>query len=398
MISLRVVFFTALSFFFVACNNDEVLPIKQKILVESIQVSLTGSVRAVVAGESVAFTATASESEVSVFWKINGLDTDPSKGWISGDLDTTILLNSVGVNAVQVKATSDTAVGIDTFYVTVSPKTGSTNPVKFVGSRSSYYGFGSFPSPTQIASVYQKMAAKIPGSIPSAVWIVGGIDSSECRLEFPNPTGKTYPNIEFVESIDKHEPYLAEFDKIGAKVFLQVEAGMADMDTLIKLVMDKYSHHPCVAGFGVDIEWYPSTGETNGADGGINTKLTNEELRKWDAAVKKYNSSYRVYVKHWIPDYCGTGPVSDVIYINDTQGYSSASQLIREFGDWADYYAPNDVGFQIGYPNDSTWWSAMSDPLKEITEMINEEISTQTSHIFWVDFTLNHPVLSEYWK
>lgn len=272
----------------------------------------------------------------------------------------------------------------------------SSKAERYVGSRSSQYGFKPFPEPEEIASVYQKMSAKVPGSTPASAWIVGVIGKSECRIGFPNPSTTPIPNIVF-SRIDKNEAYLQKFDEIGAKIFLQVEPGMADVPTLIKLVLDQYGHHPCIAGFGVDIEWYPSSGETNGDPTGMNKKLTNEELLTWDSLVKSYNPSYRVFVKHWIPSYCGTSGVSDVIYIDDTQGYSSASGLLTEFKKWAKRFAPNEVGFQIGYPRDTTWWTSLKDPLVEMTNTIDQAIPNQTCHIFWVDFTLRRPELNEYW-
>jgi len=394
---LRVVYLTLLAFLIIGCEDNS-LPIVKKQLIQNINVSVVSSLSAIISGDSVSFVANLSESNIKIFWKVNGIGEEQETGWVSGDLDTTLALTTVGTNTIQVKVTSDSAIGFDTCYVTVAPKEGSITQLRYVGSRSSYYGFDPFPSPESISSVYQKMSAKIEGSTPSAVWIVGGIRGSSCSLEFPNGTGKTYPNIQFDDSYDKHEPYLTEFDRIGVKVFLQVEAGMADMKTLMKLVLDRYGKHTCVAGFGADIEWYPSTGETNGDPAGINRKLTNEELAEWDALVKSYNPNYRVFVKHWIPTYCGTSAVSDVIYINDTQGYKSSNELTKEFADWARYYSPNDVGFQIGYDNDSAWWNLMTDPLAEITAEIDATIPDQTCHIYWVDFSLQEPKMAEYWK
>ncbi len=268
---------------------------------------------------------------------------------------------------------------------------------RYVGTRSSYYGFNTFPTPEQIGKVFLNMSEMIPGSTPSSVWIVGGISGSRCRLEFPSD-GNEYDNISFFSNLDKHEEYLTEFDRIGAKVFLQVEAGMANMEDLIKLVMERYKHHPSVIGFGADIEWYPSEGTTNGVDGGLNVKLTNSELKKWDDLVKSYNPSYRIFVKHWLKDYCGEGPVSDVIYIDDSQNVSPMETLISEFRDWADYFKPNDVGFQIGYPNDTTWWRAMDDPIREITQAIDDSITDQINHIYWVDFTIEESKFDTLWQ
>jgi hypothetical protein len=273
----------------------------------------------------------------------------------------------------------------------------SDQETKCIGTRSSYYGFKQFPEPEAIGKVFTNMASKIDNGVPSSVWIVGGIHAESCRLEFPAPSGMSYKNISF-ETEDKHEQYLTEFDRIGAKVFLQVEAGMADMKDLIKIVLDRYSHHPSVVGFGADIEWYPSDGITNGNNGDKDKKLESSELQEWDDLVKSYNPSYRIFVKHWIAEFCGEVPVSDVIYINDSQGVSQMSFLVSEFKKWAEYFEPNESGFQIGYPTDLDWWEGLSDPLVDINDALEDAIPDQIFHLFWVDFTIERESMAEYWK
>lgn len=280
--------------------------------------------------------------------------------------------------------------------------TGSGEPsggsVVYSGIRSSYYGFDNFPTPEEAVKVMTNIANKIGGT-PSSVWIVGGIHDTNCGLEFPNPTNKEYENITF-RDYDKHESYLTAFDNAGIKVFLQVEAGMANIFDLIDLVMAQYGHHKSVVGFGVDVEWYPSNGITNGVSGGINQKLTDTHLKEIDDYIKKKNKDHRVFVKHWVADYCGSKPVSDVIYINDSQGFggNQLNNMTSEFKKWADYFAPCDVGFQIGYPNDQSWWSAMSDPIQEINDAIKDRITSQKVHIYWVDFTIQNSMFNDLWR
>lgn len=301
------------------------------------------------------------------------------------------------------------------------------------GSRSSYYGpktpdnytgvWSGFPTPVDWGNIGYNLVdeyvvkhsdtlykndtsgdgtvTKVIDSIntvtPTMVWIVGGIGSSDCKLEFPPPSGKTesdYENIKFVYDYDYHEPFLNHFDSLGIKVFLQVEAGMANMDTLIKLVMDRYSDHECVIGFGADVEWYPSQGETNS-----NVVASAQQIELWDSHVKTYDPSYRIFVKHWEERICGGTPVSDVIYINDAQGMSFGS-LVDDFAKWADVFYPNDVGFQIGYPNDYDWWINLDNPIQAVGEAIFDEIHKkrpkQNVHMYWVDFSLHYSKLGLY--
>lgn len=279
-----------------------------------------------------------------------------------------------------------------------------TGSVRYVGTRSSYYGFKPFPEPQEIGNVFLNMANKLEeevpvdiNTVPASVWIVGGIHGSTCKLEFPGTSSDT--NITF-QNDDKHEEYLTHFDNIDAKVFLQVEAGMSNMDTLLTLVMNQYKHHPSVVGFGVDVEWYPSKGETNGVPAGLSVPLDTEKLKQWDKRIKTEfgNSDYRIFVKHWLSRYCGDTPVSDVIYVNSGQNLGSLSGLVGFFEPWANTFSPNDVGFQIGYDKDKHWWGTMSDPVTEISEALEDAIAPQTSHIFWADFTIQDPMLDYLWE
>lgn len=289
------------------------------------------------------------------------------------------------------------------------PPPPSTGTEAYSGIRSSYYGFDNFPTPQKAATVMKNIAKKIGGT-PSAVWIVGGIQGADCNLEFPNETGKKYNNITF-RNEDKHESYLQAFDDAGIKVFLQVEAGLGNMKELIDLVMGRYGRHKSVAGFGIDVEWYPNDGETkecdgdycwslpNGEVGAKNKPMPREEIEELDNYLKtKWGSEYRLFVKHWFANYCGSSPVSDVIYINDSQG--TGSSVYGNFSDWADEFAPNDVGFQIGYGSDEAWWSEMDDPMQEITDEIKNRIKNkdQKIHIYWVDFTIQNSMFDDLWN
>lgn len=260
---------------------------------------------------------------------------------------------------------------------------------------------------------------------PTMVWIVGGIggngkDEKEgyCMLEFPVPAGKSednYENIVFRYDYDYHEQFLNHFDSIGIKVFLQVEAGMANMDTLVNLVLRQYSHHESVIGFGADIEWYPSpldvqgnfVGDTAGKVEAWDKAVTNErvaitptEVAHLDSLVKTYNPYYKLFVKHWETDICGGRPVSDVVYINDAQGMGSLAVLVNDFKKWASIFSPNDVGFQIGYGGDYEWWNLMDEPIKKVGEdifkAIHKQNEMQNVHMYWVDFSLHYEKLGLY--
>ncbi|MDR0303305.1 MAG: hypothetical protein LBH98_00815 [Chitinispirillales bacterium] len=272
--------------------------------------------------------------------------------------------------------------------------TEKTSNLFFAGIRSSIYGFdGKFPSPEEAANVILNVSQKLQ-SAPSAVWLVGTIqDNGFCRLEFP-AKGKNISSLKY----DRHEKYLSKFDEIGAKIFLQIEAGNADMKTLVDLVMKQYGHHKCVVGFGIDVEWYPSDGTTNCSDDGRKTPLDKPQLQELDKHLKTFGKNYRLFVKHWEPQYLGNSPVSDVIYISDSQDLENLNNMVDEFALWAEKFAPNDVGFQFGYNSDKSWWETMDDPILEITNALKDRIKNQKVHIYWVDFSIRDDRFDNLWK
>jgi len=255
------------------------------------------------------------------------------------------------------------------------------------GARSSAYGVRPFPSPEVWSEGIGEINQKFNNSTPSALWIVGvmGKESKYCHLEFPVEKGK-YKNITSMD-FDKHEKYLSHFDSIGVKVYLQVESAMADVDILIKLILDRYSHHPCVIGFGVDAEWHRYSKEN---DWGV--PIDDESAERWEALMKSYNSKYQLFLKHWDRRWMPKKYRGDIIFVSDSQMFKNKNQMLKEFNDyWGKYFYPNTVFYQIGYPADKKLWNSLEDPIKEwgISLANNHK---QKVGIYWVDFTLKDAV------
>lgn len=72
---------------------------------------------------------------------------------------------------------------------------------------------------------------------------------------------------------------------------------MAPVEDLIHAMLNQYSHHPCVIGVGVDVEWYQSYETPEGKP------ITDEESRAWVAAARSHGEQYRVFLKHWEIDW-----------------------------------------------------------------------------------------------
>ena len=267
---------------------------------------------------------------------------------------------------------------------------GQTQPagqhVRFAGARSSAYGIRPFPSPEGWADVLKTMAGYFPGSMPAGIWIVGRLHGANKGMaaEFPHPdNGADYgPLLTFSET-DKHEPFLNQFDAGGIKVFLQIEPGFADVETAIDLVLNRYKHHPSVVGFGIDVEWFK-----NSKTDDPNAVVTDALARAWEARVKSHNPKYRLFIKHFRKEDLAPTYRGDIVFVDDSQQFNNLESFLAEYKEFADYFYPNTVMFQIGYRADKVWWKDIAAP---IPKTLGEKLALQTRQdcgIIWVDFTL----------
>jgi hypothetical protein len=248
------------------------------------------------------------------------------------------------------------------------------------GLRSSPYGIDPFPNPAWWVSSINSMSGRFPGSVPATIWTVCEVTrSGTADCHFPAPADRqSYSDIKFSNTAEA-DPYLTAFDKEGIKVWLQVEPGNADMLTLIDLVMKQYAQHPSVIGFGVDVEWYQSRANKNGQ------AVTDAEAQAWVERVRTYGD-YLVFLKHWLPDKMPSTYRDHLVFIDDSEKLKSLDNLVREFSQWGQRFAPSPVGFQYGYESDQRWWSELADPPKEIGDAILAG-APNTSDLYWVDFT-----------
>ncbi len=150
---------------------------------------------------------------------------------------------------------------------------------------------------------------------------------------------------------------------------------------LIDLVLGQYSHHPCVIGFGVDVEWYKSDGGPEG------TPVSDAEARAWADAVRRHDPDYLLFLKHWDYNWLPPTERQGIVFVDDSQIFANFDELASEFADWGKHFAPAPVAFQYGYPADKPWWSKLPDPPGDIGRRILDLVPN-TSALFWVDFTV----------
>lgn len=269
-----------------------------------------------------------------------------------------------------------------------TPSPMSETPALGAGFRYSIYGPAYDPGPEYWTSVGERMSAFFPSAQPLGIWIIGDIEGSQAYLNFTGTSADT--NIVFGET-DDNEAALTYFDEHNVKIWLQVEPGDADMLTLIDLVLGRYGSHPCVIGFGVDVEWFHSIGGE--AEG---TPVSDAEAAAWVDAVRAYNPSYQLFLKHWDTAFMPPTVRDGIVFIDDSQQFHDLGQMVNEFKVWGETFAPAPVGFQFGYPDDQVWWRQLQNPPADIGNAILSAVPN-TEALFWVDFTalevfpLSHP-------
>jgi len=253
------------------------------------------------------------------------------------------------------------------------------------GFRASRVMPGEFPDPEYWSNIGWEIAHKFDNTQAAGIWIVSTIwGGGECHFHFPKPEGSgDFNNISF-SNTDKNEEYLTRFDQDGLKVWLQVESGDANIDTLIDIVMERYSHHECVIGFGVDVEWFFTSSENNWEG----RQVTSAEAINWENRIKSYNQNYTLLLKHWLiskmPVYKG-----DIVFVDDSQEFSGLNSMKWEFQTWGNAFPDNPVIFQVGYDSDKIWWNNFPDPVFSIGNELKSSIPNYAG-IVWVDFTIKN--------
>jgi hypothetical protein len=254
-----------------------------------------------------------------------------------------------------------------------------TDQLQGAGIRSSTYGRPDDPGPGYWARTGTEIAAKFPGAKPEAVWIVSRLKGRGTEMSFPVPPGGDPLITGMPEDIS--EPVLRLFDRLGYRVWLQTEPGWAPVDQAFHVMLDRYGHHKCVIGVGVDVEWHRSN------DPDLGDPVTDEMARTWLAAARSHDPSYRMFLKHFREDVMPPTVRDGILFVDDSQIFTSLDHMVDEFAKWGRTFAPAPVGFQYGYQTDKPWWGPMRDPVNEIGDRILAA-TPNTEMLIWVDFSV----------
>jgi hypothetical protein len=260
---------------------------------------------------------------------------------------------------------------------------------EWVGFRFSQSGleksFGQIPDGGEWVSYIKKWKRHFNSDAkPTLIILVSSIrEDTINKFLFPAPEGYSESKYITFNSKDLFEKTLTKFDEEGFNVWLQVDPGKADLIELAEITFKKYGHHTCVKGFGVDLEWW----KVNEEKKGHGSKISDDDAEKLVKKVRKINSKYTVFVKHWDPKYMPESYRDGMIFVDDSQDLHSTSNAKKQFKEWAEKFKDNPVFFQIGYNADEDLW--IDSPSNFAKEIINET-TKKNKHvgIIWVDFTL----------
>jgi hypothetical protein len=246
--------------------------------------------------------------------------------------------------------------------------------------------------------VAQSESAKYPGSKPGGIYVLGGIGTSETNMPFSRPPGSAnIANVVYDTSGGwgpDPVPFLNAFDAAGMKVILQVEPGMADISQLATMILNNFKNHPCVDGFGVDVEWWNSSGNSN--DNPIPASVVNSLV----SAVHAVNPAYKVVIKHYDSSVL-PGGIAGVTYLIDGCGYSNFSEAVSDYVNWAQTFSGSntDIGYQMLYvaiggdclPNDRNWWGSLNNPQVQLINAVYANVPSANIYCAYiVDFSLGY--------
>jgi hypothetical protein len=267
------------------------------------------------------------------------------------------------------------------------PAARQSTPLLGVGLRRSPYGLKSKNrDDTWWVDRAKAFAASFPGARPMIVQIVSTYqDDGSTEFGFAKPAGYDGPTDRMTFGTGSLDPEraLSAYDKAGVSAILQFEPGDADVSRCLEVTRRALGRHPCVAGYGIDLEWY----RTKQSRDGTGQRVTDAEAKSWTQAVTGFNRDYTFFLKHWDAKHLPPTYRNDRLwFLSDSQDFGKAGELLADFKGWARACEGSTTGYQFGYPKDQKWWSKLPSPPADLGKMIRQE-APNCGYLFWVDFT-----------
>lgn len=229
-------------------------------------------------------------------------------------------------------------------------------------------------------------AAAFPGARPMIVQVVSTYqDDGSTAFGFAKPAGYEGPTdrMTFAPGSLDPERALSAYDQAGVAAILQFEPGDADVSRCLEVTRRALGRHPCVAGYGIDLEWY----RTKQSRDGTGQPVTDAEARSWTEAVRGFDRGYTFFLKHWDPKHLPpTYRHERLWFLSDSQDFAKAEELLADFKRWGAARERSTTGYQFGYPKDRKWWSKLPSPPTDLGKLIRQEVPN-CGYLFWVDFT-----------
>ncbi len=230
-------------------------------------------------------------------------------------------------------------------------------------------------------------AAAFPRAEPAIIEIVSNYQADgSTRLEFPRPPSYSGPtaHMRFGKPLDRdHERSLQAYDAAGVRVLLQVEPGDADVSHCLEVVHAAFGGHPCVIGYGVDLEWY----RQRGSPARWGRPAGDAHARQWMDTVAGFGPDRTLFLKHWRPEYLpGQFRHPRLWFLSDSQRFRGDQALLADFGRWHQNAGASVTGYQIGYESDRHWWSRWPETPFSLGSAVLRA-APSCGFLFWVDFT-----------
>lgn len=249
----------------------------------------------------------------------------------------------------------------------------------FYGTTGSRHGIKPYPSKEQWID-YINDISETGNYEPAILWIVGSYHDGGIKFNFP---GKNISHkAVFFSDIDINEQYLEFFDKKNVKVFLYIEPGRGDLNTALRAMIQRYSHHKCIVGVAIDLEWY-KTDSSNPFGSLIQSTEIEDILTK----IKSFNAEYKLLLKHWDINKIEKYDNKDLLYLQSMEGIKSLEELIDRHKIWSRFFYPNSVGSEVGFVKDMLFWSHFDDPINDIPSIL-DKYTKEKSSFFWSETSL----------